>query len=83
MASPRSLGSRSVTSRSPIVIGPAVTSSRPASRLSSVVLPQPEGPEQDQELAVVDLEVEVLEHGHAAVGLDDVFELNAWHRPTP
>src|SRR3569623_2679905 len=44
MARPRSLGSRSVTSRAPSVSCPAVTSSRPASMLSSVVLPQPEGP---------------------------------------
>ena len=29
---------------------------------SAVVLPQPDGPEQDEELAVVDLEVEALHH---------------------
>ena len=38
------------------------------------------GAEQDQELAVLDREVEVLEHGQPAVGLDDVFELDARHR---
>src|SRR3569623_2580882 len=43
MARPRSLGSRSVTSRSPIEICPTVTSSRPASMVSSGVLPQPDG----------------------------------------
>ena len=40
----RSFGDRSVTSRSPIRIRPPLTSSRPASMRSEVVLPQPEGP---------------------------------------
>ena len=40
----RSFGARSVTSRSPILISPASTSSRPASMRSAVVLPEPEGP---------------------------------------
>src|SRR6478672_587002 len=37
-------GARSVTSRSPIAIDPAVTSSRPAIMRRSVDLPQPDGP---------------------------------------
>src|SRR6059058_2976710 len=40
----RARGGRSVTSRAPIEIVPAVTSSRPAIIRSSVDLPQPEGP---------------------------------------
>src|SRR5690606_21521019 len=39
--------------------------------------------QEDKELAIVDFEVEILEHGHPAVGLDDVFEQYAWHRATP
>src|SRR5213080_4408630 len=44
MARSRSRGSRSVTSRSPIVIVPPEIVSRPASIRRSVVLPQPDGP---------------------------------------
>ena len=44
MAMPRSLGSSQVTLRPPIQIWPVSTSSRPAIALSSVDLPQPEGP---------------------------------------
>src|SRR5689334_4613944 len=40
----RSLGGRSLTTRSPIEISPAVISSRPATIRNVVVLPQPEGP---------------------------------------
>src|SRR6478609_8934973 len=40
----RARGGSSVTSRSPIEIVPAVTSSRPAIIRSSVDLPQPDGP---------------------------------------
>src|SRR5436190_8256635 len=40
----RSLGSRSLTSRSPIWMSPLVIGMRPATRLSVVVLPQPDGP---------------------------------------
>src|SRR5262245_15826812 len=40
----RSFGSRSFTSRSPMKMFPPVSSTRPAIRLSVVVLPQPDGP---------------------------------------
>src|SRR5689334_2756481 len=40
----RSLGGRSLTTRSPIEISPAVISSRPATIRSVVVLPHPDGP---------------------------------------
>ena len=44
MAMSRSLGGRSLTTRSPIRISPDVTCSSPASMRSSVDLPQPDGP---------------------------------------
>src|SRR5262245_399680 len=44
MAMSRSLGGRSLTTRSPIAISPAVISSSPATMRRVVVLPQPEGP---------------------------------------
>src|SRR6188768_1753149 len=40
----RSFGGRSLTTRSPIEISPAVISSRPAIMRRVVVLPQPDGP---------------------------------------
>src|SRR4026208_659294 len=40
----RSFGGRSLTTRSPIEISPAVISSRPATMRRVVVLPQPDGP---------------------------------------
>src|SRR3977135_4511139 len=40
----RSLGGRSLTTRSPIEISPEVISSNPATMRSVVVLPQPDGP---------------------------------------
>ena len=44
MAMSRSLGGRSFTTRLPIVIVPAVMSSRPAMDRSAVDLPHPDGP---------------------------------------
>ncbi len=44
MAMSRSLGVRSLTTRSPIEIVPALISSSPAIIRSNVVLPHPEGP---------------------------------------
>ncbi len=44
MAMSRSLGSRLLTTRSPIVISPEVMLSSPATMRSNVDLPQPEGP---------------------------------------
>ena len=51
------------TSRSPKVIRPSSGVSRPARQRSVVVLPQPLGPEQDEELALLDVEVEVVHRG--------------------
>ena len=44
MAMSRSLGGRSLTTRSPIEIVPALISSSPAIVRSAVDLPQPDGP---------------------------------------
>ena len=44
MAMSRSRGSMSLTGRPPMKMVPAVTSSRPATRRSAVVLPHPDGP---------------------------------------
>ena len=44
MAMSRSLGGRSLTTRSPIVIVPELISSSPAIERSAVDLPQPDGP---------------------------------------
>ena len=44
MATSRRFGGSSLTSRPPIRIAPASTSSSPASIRSAVVLPEPDGP---------------------------------------
>jgi hypothetical protein len=56
------LGSDQVTLLPLMKIWPSETSSRPAMQLSRVDLPQPEEPEKHQELAFIDVEIEVLEH---------------------
>jgi hypothetical protein len=63
MESPRLAGGTLTTFLPSMTMAPPVTSSRPAIRRSSVVLPQPDGPTN----------VEV------AVGLADVFERDAPH----
>ena len=65
MARPRSFGSRSVTSRSPIMIAPAVDLEQPGQQVEQRGLAAARRPEQHQELAVVDVEVEILEDGDA------------------
>ena len=52
---------RVVTSRGPMWMRPAVGISRPASRRSAVVLPQPGRPEHREERPVGDVQVERLE----------------------
>ena len=68
MPMPRSFGSSQVTFLPLIQIWPSVMSSRPAMQLSSVDLPQPDGPEQHDELALGDVEVELVQDVDAAVG---------------
>ena len=61
MARPRSLGSRSVTSRSPIWISPVVDLEQPGEHVEQRGLAAAGRAEQHDELAVLDLEVEILE----------------------
>ena len=60
MPMPRSLGSSQVTFLPSIQIWPSVTSSRPAMQLSSVDLPQPDGPSSTRNSPSRDVEVEVF-----------------------
>ena len=51
----------------PTLTVPASCRSRPARIRSAVVLPQPDGPEQDDQLARRDVQVEPVEGVHVAV----------------
>ncbi len=61
----RFAGETSLTTRSPIRIVPVVGVSSPATIRRAVVLPHPDGPDQHQQLAVGDRQVEVVD-GHGA-----------------
>ena len=61
MPMPRSFGSSQVTFLPLMKICPSVMSSRPAMQLSSVDLPQPDGPSRTMNSPSVDVEVEVLQ----------------------
>ena len=76
----RSLGVRSLTTRSPIEIVPALISSSPAIMRSSVVLPHPEGPTRtvNSPSAISQAEV-VHRHGSVAVALAHVLDLDCGH----
>ena len=47
---------------------------------NNVDLPQPEGPTQDDELAVVDVEVDVAQHLRGAIALGQMFDAEVGHR---
>ena len=51
----------SLTTRPPITIVPVSLRSSPATMRKVVVLPQPDGPEQGQELAVLDGEIDAID----------------------
>ena len=71
-------------SRSPSRTAPEVGSAKPATMRSVVVLPQPDGPEQDHELAVGDIERDVAHRIDVAVALGDAIDLEPCHgRLTP
>ena len=58
-------------------ISPSVGVSKPASIISVVVLPEPRRPEQRQELAALDVEVQVFDDQRfAVIGLADIDELH-------
>src|SRR5438874_2014563 len=84
MARSRSRGSRSVTSRSPIVIVPPEIVSRPASMRRSVVLPQPDGPTRtmNSPLSIVRLtsSTAVTPPGKTFVTSSNAIRLNLRHR---
>ena len=72
MAMSRSLGGTSLTTRPPISIVPALWRSSPAMMLSSVDLPQPDGPTSTVNSPGLDLEVDALQHLDRAEALVDV-----------
>ena len=83
MASPRLAGARSVAGRPSMRISPPETSSSPAIRRSSVDLPQPEGADEDHELAVLDGEVQGRDDLRVAEALPHAFERDASHLGLP
>ena len=80
MATSRSFGARSFTTRSPIMTVPLVTSSRPAIMRREVVFPQPDGSDEDEELLVLDVEREVVHGDDVPELLPDVVESDGGHR---
>ncbi len=85
MPMPRSLGSSQVTFLLPMMIWPSETSSRPAMQLRAGSTCSASGrPEQHQELALPDIEVEVLDHLHRAEAERQISDGNAGlHSLTP
>ncbi len=79
MASPRCAGPTFVMSLASISTCPEVTSSRPAMRRRSVDLPQPDGPDEHRELAVLDIEIDAVDDADCAKRLAHVLQLNASH----
>ena len=76
----RSRGARFVTSRSPIQISPAVTSSSPAIIRSSVDLPQPEGPTSTMNSPLAIVRLDAVDGVDAARELlHDLVELDLGH----
>ena len=59
----RSRGRTLLTSRSPMRIAPSSSGSRPASIRSAVDLPEPGRPDEHEQLAVADVEVELVDGG--------------------
>ncbi len=69
MLTGRSNGGRPDTSAPPSSIRPSSGRSKPAIIRSVVVLPEPDGPEQREELAARDVEVDAVDGGDVAVPL--------------
>ena len=65
-------GPSRVTSMPPISTEPVVGATKPPMILSNVVLPQPDGPEDRDEVAALDLEMQRPDRDDLAVGLRDV-----------
>ena len=76
----RSLGGTVLTTRSPMRIVPSVIVSRPATIRSAVVFPHPDGPDEHDELAVLDLQVQIGDaDGPTRVDLADVLQHDLGH----
>src|SRR3954465_1160825 len=76
----RFCGATSLTTVSSITSSPSEISSSPASMRSAVVLPQPDGPTRDHELAIADLEIQVVDGSEAVVvDLRDTVERHTCH----
>ncbi len=71
MLTSRLFGGMPTAERPPISISPSVGSSKPAIIRSVVVLPQPDGPEQREELARLHLEVDVVDRDEIPEPLGD------------
>ena len=76
MLAGRFQGGTSAMSWPSIRIRPEVGVSNPASMRRSVVLPQPDGPKQREELALVDVEADIVDRVDVAILLDDVLDLD-------
>ena len=68
MAMSRSFGAMSLTTLPPMRSSPSVMSSSPAIMFSVVDLPQPGRADEDDELAVGDVEVDVVRRPRAPSG---------------
>ena len=79
MPSPRSRGSRSLTTRPSMRISPAVGSSKPAIMRSVVVLPQPDGPTNTTNSPSSMVKLKSLHGDDGAERLGQVDELDARH----
>ena len=75
----RSFGGTSLTTRPPIAISPSVISSSPAIIRSRVDLPQPDGPDEHDELAVGDVDVDAVDDLGAAEPLLHAADLDRRH----
>ena len=72
MAMSRSFGGTLFTTRSPIRMSPCEICSSPAIMRSSVDFPQPDGPDEDHELAVADVDVDAVDDLDRTEGLADL-----------
>ena len=79
----RSIGGRSLTTVSSIRMRPEVMLSSPATMRKVVVLPQPDGADEDDELLVADVEVDVLDGVNLVVLLVQAAHYDLGHRAIP
>ncbi len=80
MASPRFAAGTSLTGSPSSRSSPAVIGSRPGDHAQQRRLPAARRPDEDDELAVVDVKVEALNDLQIAEMLDDAVEVEARHQ---